>query len=157
MLIRDYMKLAVEEAKLSLISGDVPIGAIIVHQGEIIAKAHNQVEELKNPLAHAEITAINLASQFLSSKFLLDCDMYVTLEPCSMCAGAIVLSKIRRLYIGAEDEKTGACGSVYNIVQNYRLNHQTELYIGILKDECSKIITDFFEDLRAKKGKIKYR
>ncbi len=156
MLIKEYMKMAVEEAKLSLEAGDVPVGAIIVHKDTVIAKAHNEVENCNNPLAHAEILAIKKAITALNTKYLIDCDMYVTLEPCTMCAGAIVLSRLRRLYIGADDLKAGACGSVYNLVQNNRLNHSVELYQGILKDECSGLISDFFRNLRENKRQSKY-
>jgi len=147
-LARDLMNIAIEEAKLSLLSGDVPVGAIILHNGEIISKQHNRVEECVAPAAHAELLAIQDACNKLGTKFLEKCDMYVTLEPCAMCAGAIVLARIRRLYIGAYNPKAGACRSVFNIVQNDKLNHFVDVYYGIREKECSELLTNFFRKKR---------
>lgn len=152
--INDFMQMAIEEAKLSLISDDIPIGAIIVHNKKIIAKAHNQVQKLNNPLAHAEIDAINQAIDYLGDKYLYNCQMYVNLEPCPMCAGAIVLARIGRLYIGTESTKMGACGSIFNIVQEEKLNHYTEVYFGIGREASAKIVSDFFNKLRIKNKNI---
>ncbi len=151
--LHDFMNITIAEAKLSLESNDIPIGTIIVKDNNIIAKAHNQVEKLKNPIAHSEIIAINEAINKLGTKYLYDCDMYVNLEPCIMCAGAIVLARIKRIYIGTENTQTGACGSLYNILQEKQLNHYTEIYNGIAKEECSKLISNFFQDLRKKANK----
>jgi len=150
-LVRDFMEIALSEAMLAQNNGDVPVGAIIVKDRKIISNAHNEVILNNNPLAHAEILAINKAMQIVGDKNLSNCDLYVTLEPCAMCAGAIVLAKIRRIYIGAEDAKTGACGSVYNILQDRRLNHYCEIYSGISNEKCAKLLSDFFSKLRENK------
>ncbi len=142
---------AIEEAKKSVITGDVPIGAVVTFNNGIIARAHNQVEELKNPLAHAEITAIREAVEKYGHKHLIGCSIYITLEPCSMCAGAIVLSRIDNVYIAAVDQKTGACGSLYNIINDERLNHRCSVEYGIRAEESSALIKGFFKQIRAKK------
>src|SRR5712691_5349530 len=113
-----FMREALRQAKKAFEADEVPIGAVIVHENRIIAKAHNQVETLKDPTAHAEMIALTQATSYLSSKWLQDCTMYVTIEPCSMCAGALVLARMKRLCFGASDEKTGACGSIFNLVQH---------------------------------------
>jgi tRNA(adenine34) deaminase len=154
-LAREIMDVAIEEANAAEEAGDVPVGAVITYNGEIIAKSHNEVIAKSNPLAHSELLVINNACNYLGTKVLNECDLYVTLEPCSMCAGAIVLAKIRRVYIGVEDNKTGACGSVYNILQDEKLNHYCEVYSGINREKCSKQLSDFFSKIRAAK-KIKY-
>lgn len=151
-LAQDFMFIAIEEAMKAKKMDDVPVGAVIVKNNEIISKEHNKVQELNNSLMHAEIMAINSAISILGTKYLTDCDMYVTLEPCAMCAGAIVLSKIRRLYIGTEDIKNGACGSVFNIVQEKKLNHFTEIYFGINEKKCKDLLTDFFQNIRKQKS-----
>jgi tRNA(adenine34) deaminase len=143
-----FMSKALSLAKKSIISRDVPVGSVIVHNGNIIGKGYNQIEKRKNPLAHAEISAIDSAVKKYGHKHLLDCDMYVTLEPCSMCAGAIVLSRINRVFIGAKDPKTGAGGSLFNILNDKKLNHRCEVHFGILENECSVLIKDFFKELR---------
>jgi tRNA(adenine34) deaminase len=143
-----YMKKAVEQAKIAEENGDVPIGAIIIHQEQIIGKAYNQREQLKDPTAHAEIIALTQAAAALQSWRLTGCTMYVTLEPCPMCAGALVLARIDRLVYGCDDPKTGACKSLYNIVQDGRLNHRLEVTGGVLADECSKLLQDFFRHRR---------
>jgi tRNA(adenine34) deaminase len=143
-----FMKKALVEAEKCLKNGDVPVGVVIVKRNEIIAYGHNQVEQKTNSLAHAEITAINKAIKTVSYKHLLDCEMYVTLEPCSMCAGAIVLARIPKLFIGTSDPKTGACGSVFNLANNEKLNHRCEIETGILQNECSNLLRLFFRELR---------
>ena len=143
-----YMREALRQAVIAGEKDEVPVGAVIVHQNIIIAKAHNQVELLKDPTAHAEMIALTQAANFLQSKWLQDCTMYVTIEPCSMCSGALILSRIDRVVFGAHDEKTGACGSVFNIVQSGKLNHSVELTHGILQPECGGIMSDFFKKKR---------
>jgi tRNA(adenine34) deaminase len=150
------MEIALNEAEIARQNGDVPVGVVITHNGEIIAKSHNQIVELNDVLAHSEIIAIKEASSKINQIHLSECDMYVTLEPCPMCAGAIVLARIKRVYIGTEDLKTGAGGSVYNILQDRKLNHYCEVYNGISQIQCSKILSDFFSELRDGKRKIKY-
>lgn len=147
----DFMLIALYEAKKSLKYGDVPIGAIIVHDGQIIGRGHNKVEKKGNSIQHAEIIAINSAIKKFGHKHLLDCEMYITLEPCSMCAGAIVLSRIKKVYFATYDKKAGACGSVLNIIQNDELNHRCELDIGILENESSELLKSFFKEIRLKK------
>jgi tRNA(adenine34) deaminase len=145
---RKYMSEAYGEALKSLESGDVPIGCVIVRNGEIVGRGFNKVVLLASPLAHAEIGAINEAILSTGYKHLLDCALYVTLEPCPMCAGAIVLARIPTLVIGATDPKTGACGSVFNIASNNRLNHRCNIISGIMEDECSALLKNFFKKLR---------
>jgi tRNA(adenine34) deaminase len=140
-----WMQHALREAEIAYSKEEIPLGAVIVFENRIIAKGHNQVETLKDPTAHAEIIAITSASSYLSSKVLLGCSMYVTLEPCAMCAGAIVLAKLEALYFGAFDNKSGACGSVLNVTNNSSLNHQLSVTGGILDDKCSEILRSFFE------------
>jgi len=148
-----FMKEALKEAKKAFDIGEVPVGAIIVKDGEIISRAYNLKEVSKSAIKHAEILAIEDASKKLDTWRLTDCEMYVTLEPCPMCAGAIINSRIKKLYIGATDESMGACGTALNLLENYKFNHivQTEKYI--LKDECEKILEDFFKKLREGKKK----
>ena len=148
------MKEALKEAKKAYNKLEVPVGAIIVKDGKIIARAYNQKENKKDTTNHAEILAIKKASKKLESWRLLDCDMYVTLEPCSMCAGALIQSRIRKVYIGALDGKTGACGSVLNLLENYKFNHKVEMETGVLKKECEQILKDFFKELRELKKEI---
>jgi tRNA(adenine34) deaminase len=143
-----YMKKAIVEAERCLKHGDVPVGVVIVKGNEIIAYGHNQVEQKNNSLAHAEISAINKAIKYVSYKHLLECEMYITLEPCSMCAGAIILARIPKLFIGALDPKTGACGSVFNIASNEKLNHRCQIETGILQNDCSNLLRLFFREIR---------
>jgi tRNA(adenine34) deaminase len=143
-----FMRLALDQAKIAEENGDVPIGAVIVHQNQIIGKAYNQRELLKDPTAHAEIIALTQAAAALQSWRLTGCTMYVTLEPCPMCAGALVLARIDRLVYGCDDPKTGACKSLYNIVQDERLNHRLEVTTGVLADDCSRLLQDFFQQKR---------
>ena len=130
---------------------EVPVGAVIVHERKIIAKAHNQIEILKDPTAHAEMIAVTQAANYLSSKWLRDCTLYVTIEPCSMCAGALVLARIGRVCFGAKDPKTGACGSVVNIADHKSLNHRISVDGGILAEECSGVLSEFFQRKRKEK------
>ena len=143
-----FMKEALKEAKKAYDKLEVPVGAIIVRDRKIIARAHNLKETKKDTTKHAEILAIQKASRKLESWRLLDCEMYVTLEPCSMCAGAMINARIKKLYIGALDEKTGAAGSVFNLFEDYKFNHNVEIEQGIMQDECEKILKDFFKKLR---------
>lgn len=143
-----FMKEALKQAKKAYDKLEVPVGAVIVKDGKIIARAYNQKETKNDTTNHAEILAIKKASQKLGSWRLLDCDMYVTLEPCSMCAGALIQSRIRKVYIGAPDPKTGACGSVLNLLNDYKFNHKVETEIGILQKDCEDLLKDFFKELR---------
>lgn len=143
-----FMKEALKQAKQAYNKLEVPVGAVIVKDGKIIAKAYNQKECKNDTTNHAEILAIKKASKKLNSWRLIDCDMYVTLEPCSMCAGALIQSRVRKVYIGAQDAKTGACGSVLNLLEDYKFNHVVEVENGILKDECENLLKDFFKKLR---------
>lgn len=138
------MQVAIEQAKIAEENGDVPIGAVIVKDGHIIAKAYNQREQLNDPTAHAEIIAITIAAAAVESWRLNGCTIYVTLEPCPMCAGALVLSRIDRLVYGCDDPKTGAVKSLYNITTDQRLNHRLEVTNGILADECGALLQEFF-------------
>ena len=143
-----FMLEALKEAGIARDKDEVPIGAVIVHNGKIISRGHNQVETLKDPTAHAEMIALTSAANFLGSKWLLGASIYVTIEPCSMCAGALVLSRIKNLVYGASDPKTGACGSVANIVSNKKLNHRLRVKKGVLKDDCSALLKEFFKKKR---------
>ena len=146
------MKVAIDQAKIAEENGDVPIGAVIVYKEQIIAKAYNQREQLQDPTAHAEIIALTQAAAALENWHLNDCTMYVTLEPCPMCAGALVLSRMDRLVYGCDDPKTGAVKSLYNIVLDERLNHRLEVTSGILAEECRLQLQNFFEKKRATKN-----
>ena len=130
------MKEALKEAQKALEQEEVPVGAVIVKDGKIISRAHNIKEQKNDATCHAEIIAIKKACKKLNSWRLIDCEMYVTLEPCSMCAGALINSRIKKLYIGTTDEKTGACGSVLNLLEDYKFNHKIETHKYILKEEC---------------------
>lgn len=149
----EFMREALKEAKKAYNKLEVPVGAVIVKDGKIISKAHNLKETKKDTIKHAEIIAIQRASKKLDSWRLNDCEMYITLEPCPMCAGAIIQSRIKKIYIGAMDEKTGACGSALNLIENYKFNHKVEVEKGLLKAECEKILKDFFKYLRELKSK----
>ena len=145
-MMREALKLARRAAE----ADEVPVGAVIVHGRDVIARAYNQVEMLKDPTAHAEMIAITQATNYLGSKWLHECVMYVTIEPCSMCSGALVLSRIEKVFFGAADLKTGACGSVIDILRNKGLNHQVEVVGGLLKDECGALMSEFFKKKRKK-------
>jgi len=149
------MREALEEAKKAYSIYEVPVGAIIVYKGKIIGRGYNQRETLKDPTAHAEVLAIKEASKFLDSWRLLDCTMYVTLEPCAMCAGAIVNSRIGRLVIGTRDLKRGCCGTVEDLTNHPKFNHRLEVEFGVLEEECSSILSNFFKELRELKKSIK--
>ena len=146
-----FMKEALKEAKKAYKKDEIPVGCVIAKNDEIIAKAHNLKETKNLATAHAEILAIEKAAKELKSWRLSDCEMYITLEPCTMCMGAIILSRIKKIYIGTMDEKTGACGSFINL-QNYKYNHKVEIETGLMKEECEKIIKEFFKKLRQKNG-----
>lgn len=148
-----YMKAALDEAKRAYEDDEVPIGAVIVKDERIIAAAHNMREQLNDPTAHAEIIAIRKAASILNSWRLNDCDIYVTIEPCSMCAGAIVLARIKKVIYGAKDPKAGACGSILNIAANEKLNHRAIILGGILEYECSSIVKEYFKEKRGYKQK----
>lgn len=146
-----FMQEALKEAKKAYNKLEVPVGCVIVKEGKVVARAHNLKETALDATKHAEMIAIQKASKKLKAWRLLDCDMYVTLEPCSMCAGAIINSRIRNLYIGALDEKTGAAGSVLNLFEDFTFNHKVTVETGIMKEECEKILKDFFKELRKMK------
>ncbi len=143
-----YMREALNEAAKAAEAGEVPVGAVIVKDGQLIARAHNLVEGARSSQAHAEMLALAEAEDKLGSKWLNGATMYVTLEPCSMCAGAMVLARIDRLVIGADDPKTGACGSLLNIASNEKLNHRMEITRGVLESECAAILRNFFKARR---------
>ena len=142
------MRLALREAERAFEAQEVPVGAVIVHAGKVIGKGFNQREKLEDPTAHAEMLAITAAAQELNSWRLEDCTLYVTLEPCPMCAGAIVNARVKRVVFGAADPKAGACGSLMNVVQDARLNHRVELVAGVLADEAGAILKQFFRTRR---------
>ncbi|MHC4291399.1 MAG: tRNA adenosine(34) deaminase TadA [Planctomycetota bacterium] len=147
-----YMQKAIDQAYIAEENGDVPIGCVIVHENRVIAKAYNQREQLNDPTAHAEIIALTQASEFIGNWRLHGCTIYVTLEPCPMCAGALVLGRLDRLVYGTDDPKTGAVKSLYNIVQDERLNHRLNVTSGVLEDECKKQLQDFFQRRRVEKS-----
>lgn len=150
-----FMKEALIQAKKANKMGETPIGAVIVCDGKIIARGYNKRENKKNSLCHAEITAINKACRKLGSWRLTDCEMYVTLEPCQMCAGAIIQSRIKKVFFGAYDYKAGCAGSKVNLFESGMFNHDVEVSGGIMETECSEILKEFFIDLRKKKRREK--
>lgn len=143
-----FMDLALGEARSAAESGEVPVGAIVVKDGQVIASAHNQREQLRDPTAHAEMIAITQAASALSSWRLEECTLYVTLEPCPMCAGAIVQARIRRLVYGASDPKGGAVQSLFRLLQDPRLNHQVEVLAGVEAEQSGRILSEFFLERR---------
>lgn len=143
-----YMRMAIDAAQVAEENGDVPIGAVIVYQNQVIGRAYNQREQLKDPTAHAEIVALTQAASFVGSWRLHGCTIYVTLEPCPMCAGALVLGRLDRLVYGCPDPKTGACGSLYDIVRDERLNHRLEVTPGVLANDCATLLQTFFQQRR---------
>jgi len=145
-----WMESALREAEQAKKRKEVPVGAVIVHNSRIIGKGYNQIESLQDPTAHAEMIAITAAAAGLGSRRFDGCTLYVTLEPCAMCAGAIVLARIPRLVFGAPDPKSGACGSLFNIVQDERLNHRVELAGGVSVEKCGALLSEFFAALREK-------
>ena len=145
-----YMDEALKEAGEAFKKDEVPIGAVMVYDRKIIARAHNQIKLLKDPTAHAEMIALTQAAGYLKNERLLDCSMYVTVEPCAMCAGALVLARVKRLVYGAADPKAGACGSVLNLADNKRLNHRMEVKKGVLAEESRQLLKEFFKKKRQK-------
>lgn len=146
-----YMKEAILQAKKAYALGEVPIGCVIVYEGKIIGRGYNRRTIDKNTLAHAELMAIRKASKKMDDWRLEDCTMYVTLEPCQMCSGAIVQSRMKKVVIGCMNPKAGCAGSILNLLQMEEFNHQVELEIGVLGEECSNMMTSFFKELREKK------
>ena len=143
-----FMQYAIREAQRAWDQGEIPIGCVIVHKGEVIGKAHNQRELLQDPTAHAEMVAITQAASRFKSWRLEDCKLYVTLEPCPMCAGAIILARVSEVYFGASDPKAGACGSLLNLLEDSRFNHQPEVIPGLLAEECGSMLSSFFRQVR---------
>ncbi len=146
------MRLAMREAVAALDHDDVPVGAVVAHRGRVIGRGHNQREQLHDPTAHAEMIAITAAAEYLKCWRLEDCTLYVTLEPCVMCAGAMVLARLPRLVYGTPDPKAGACGSVYDIVREGKLNHRVAVTAGVLAPECADLLQAFFQE-RRRQGK----
>ena len=147
-----YMRYALKEAERAREEGEVPVACVIVHDGQIIGKAHNQRETLQDPTAHAEILAITQAAAHLRSWRLEGAKLYVTLEPCPMCAGAIILSRIAEVHFGATDPKAGVCGSLMNLFDDKRFNHQPVMHAGLLAEECGAILTQFFRAIRSQQN-----
>jgi tRNA(adenine34) deaminase len=147
----EMMRLAMQQAEIAASEGEIPVGAILTHQGQIIGRGRNQNIVLRDPAAHAEMLAIQAGAKHLDNYRLPNCTLYVTLEPCSMCAGLLVYARIERLVYGASDSKTGACGSISNIVNDERLNHQVAVTRGVLGQECSQMLSTFFSERRAQK------
>ena len=148
---RRWMKTALQEAERAFDAGEVPVGAVVVQQGRIVGRGRNMVEQLGDPTAHAEMIALTAACETLGSKHLAGCTLYVTLEPCPMCAGAIVLARLARLVFGAFDEKAGGASTLYNIPQDVRLNHQVELVSGVEADRSAALLQSFFRERRGRR------
>ena len=146
----EYMQIALDLARQAALNGEVPVGAIIVKDGGIIGRGSNAPIGLHDPTAHAEIIAMREAAQHLGNYRLVDCTLYVTLEPCAMCSGAMQHARIKRLVYGASDPKTGACGSVINLMSEEKLNHHTEVVGGVMAEECGAVLTGFFKQRRSK-------
>ena len=146
--INDFMQIAIEQARKAYTENEIPVGCVIVKDGKIIFKSRNSIQKNSNPICHAEILCINGALKKLNQKYLYNCDLYVTLEPCPMCMGAIMASRIARVYIGAQDNNFGACGTMYNLCET--LNHKCEVYFGINEDECKNLLQNFFEKILKK-------
>ncbi|MFH0948518.1 MAG: tRNA adenosine(34) deaminase TadA [Elusimicrobiota bacterium] len=142
------MRQAIKEAKKAVKKGEVPVGCVIVKDNKIISRAHNLTIKKNDPTAHAEILAIKKAAQKIGNYRLTNCEMYATIEPCPMCAGAAVWSRIKRIIFGVSDEKSGACGSVINIANNKKLNHRIKIKSGVCEDECANLIKNFFKERR---------
>lgn len=147
-----YMGYALREAQRAFEGGEVPVGCVIIHQGEIIGKAHNQREMLQDPTAHAEVLAITQAAARLGSWRLEGAKLYVTLEPCAMCAGAIILSRLAEVHFGATDPKAGCCGTLMNLLADSRFNHMPQLTSGLMAEECGGILSTFFREIRQRKN-----
>ena len=148
MLHHRFMKQALNEAEKAAEAGEVPVGAVIVYNNRIIGRGHNQVELLTDPTAHAEMIALSAALEYLGEKYVPDCTLYVTLEPCPMCAGALVWAKLGKMVFAALDDKAGSCGSIFNIAAHRTLNHQIEIIHGIMEKESEHLLSSFFRDLR---------
>ncbi len=148
MFHQDWMRMALKQAQMAAEQGEVPIGAVVVHKGQVVAEAHNEKEQRNDPTAHAEVLVIQRATEVLGTWRLTDATLYVTLEPCPMCAGAIVQSRLKQLVYGAADLKGGATGSVMNVLDYTLWNHRVDIVAGVLEDECSKILKTFFKRLR---------
>lgn len=148
-----FMTQALKEAQKSYDKDEIPVGAVIVKDGKIIARGHNLKETKNDTTNHAEIIAIQKASKKLKSWRLTGCTMYVTLEPCTMCAGALIQARLDKVVIGTMDEKTGACGSVLNVLEDYKFNHKVEIEKGVMERECKEILQQFFKELRNRKKK----
>ncbi len=151
-----FMAVAVEEARRAMDNGEVPVGAVVVYEGEIIARAHNLREGLQDPTAHAEMLVLREAARKLRRWRLTGTILYVTLEPCAMCAGALVLARIDRLAYGADDPKAGGCGSVFDIVREPRLNHRMEVLSRVSEEECRSVLQEFFESRRKENGTLEH-
>lgn len=149
-MLEKYMSMAIEEAKKCMLLDEVPVGAVVVKDGVVISRGHNGRETIKDATFHAEMIAISEACKRLGGWRLTDCDLYVTLEPCPMCAGAMVNARIKRVIFGAFDPKAGACGSLMNIANDERLNHRIEIVSGVLEEECSALLKEFFRLKRKK-------
>lgn len=147
---RRWMKAAIREAEKAYEVDEVPVGAVVVHNGVIVGKGYNQVERLSDPTAHAEIIAITAACDRLETKHLSDCTLYVTLEPCPMCAGAVTLARLKQVVFGAFDAKAGAASTLYNIPQDPRLNHYVDLVSGVEEHRCADLLTSFFQKKRSR-------
>lgn len=150
---RAMMRLAIDQARNAWAVGEVPVGAVVVREGRVLATGYNQPIGAHDPTAHAEICALRAASALLANYRLVDCDLYVTLEPCVMCAGAIMHARVRRVVYGARDPKTGAAGSVVDLFADTRLNHHTEVSGGVLADECGALLSSFFAERRGVRGR----
>lgn len=148
---RKFMMEAFKLAEIAAEQNEVPVGAVVVHNNRVIGKGYNQVELLKEPTAHAEMLAISAACSTLEQKYLTDCTLYVTLEPCPMCAGALVWAKLKRVVFGAMDEKAGACGSIFNIASNNHLNHKVEVIQGVMEYDARYLLQEFFKKQRNRK------
>jgi len=147
-----FMQLALKEAEKARVKGEVPIGAIIVQNGRVLAKAHNLRQTQFDATAHAEILALKKASKKLKTWHLVDCELYVTLEPCPMCSGAIINSRLKRVVFGAYDKKAGCCGTLYNLPLDDRFNHRpSEIVGGVLEQQCADLLSNFFKEIREKK------
>jgi len=151
-----YMRLAIDEAKKAELLGEVPIGCVIVLHDQVIARAHNLRETKQNAVAHAELLAIEMACEMINSWRLENAELYVTLEPCAMCSGAIILSRIKRVIYGATDPKGGCAGTFMNLLQDQRFNHNSEVTSGVLKEECGELLSNFFRKIRERKKTSKY-
>ncbi|KAB8136255.1 nucleoside deaminase [Gracilibacillus oryzae] len=150
---QEYMQIAIDEAQKAAVLGEVPIGALIVYKDEIIASAFNLREKLQTTGSHAEMLVIDKANEVIGSWRLEECTLYVTLEPCPMCAGAILQARIPRVVYGAKDQKAGCAGTLLNLLQDDRFNHQAEVVSGIMEEEAGELLTSFFKELRQKKKK----